>query len=381
MQRTTSSITFFCRKSKANKKGFAPVECSIIINQQRRFINLPVKFRPEDFNKKRQTPEITETLDAWRTKINLFQVEMLKHNIPLTVENLRETIQTGGVKSYYIENLFEDYLNILNLRIGKDLSKGVYRKYELVKELFFTHINPKQECTAITNSVIRTFYAKLNAKYDSSTSAGYMTKLKAFIQFGMDNAKIDINPFQGIKIVKGQKDITFLTEKEIQVLIDAKMENQSLQRALDCFLIMAGSGLAYCDLKALRPEDIQEKSGVHYIRKQRVKNGQNYTAVILPFAWERLEKYECKPPVISNQKTNSYLSTITDILSYPKSLHCHLARHTYATLLLNKVDSSGAHIPMKVISTCLGHSNTKITESTYAKLLDTTVIDTVSKLF
>lgn len=373
--RTTQSIQFYCRQSKANKLGLAPLEISVSINGQRRFINLPIKFSPSEFNKKRPSAEITTTIDTWRTKINLLMVDMMQHNIPITTDTLRETIQTGGVQTYTIAKLFEEYLSILRQRVGSSLSKGVYRKYELVRDIFFAHIDSSKECTAISNSVIQSFYAKLDTKYDKSTSAGYMTKLKTFINFGIDNGKIKINPFQSVKIQKGKKDITYLSESEIKTLYEANFDNKSLQQVLDCFIVMCGTGLAYIDLKNLRREDIQEKDGTHYIHKQRTKTGEEFTAVIMPWAYERIVKYDGNLPVISNQKLNCYLHTIEDLLHFPKRLHCHLARHSYATLLLNK------SVPISTVAKTLGHSNVKQTSQFYAKVLTSTVIDEVASIF
>lgn len=49
---------------------------------------------------------------------------------PLTADGLRSIIQTGGIKSYTIEDLFNDYMLILKKRVDVDLTPKVYRKYE-----------------------------------------------------------------------------------------------------------------------------------------------------------------------------------------------------------------------------------------------------------
>ena len=169
------------------------------------------------------------------------------------------------------------------MRVGNDLSKGVYRKYEMVKERFEGYIDFTKECTSLNNGQIRSFYAYLNNQYDGSTTASMMTRLKAFITFGIDNNRIQINPFQGIKIVKPKKDITYLSEAQIRLLLEANMSNQSLAKVLDMFLLMCASELAYADLKNLTKEDVKEHNGTFYIAKKRIKNGQEYTSVILPF--------------------------------------------------------------------------------------------------
>lgn len=372
--RTTSSIQFYCRASKANKQGYAPVELSICLNGTRKFINLPIKFKPEEFNRKRQPEEIVDSLVIWRNKINSYVNDILLNGIPLTAEALRTTIQTGGVKSYTVQNLFDDYLNILRKRIDKDLSAGVYRKYELVKEQFLTYVNPNAEVTTITNSIIQNYYVDLKNKYDDSTTAGYMRKLKTFIKFAIDNDKIKVNPFQNIKITRPQKDIDFLTENEINKLIHTSTGNTSLDKVKDCFIVMCGTGMAYSDIKQFTKDDLKELNGTYYINKKREKTGVEYTSVVLPFAASIINKYDVLP-VISNQKFNAYLHTIEDLLNIKKKLHTHLARHSYATLLLNK------GVKLETVSKTLGHSSVKMTTTYYAKYLPQTIVEEVAKVF
>ena len=95
---------------------------------------------------------------------------------------------------------------------------------------------------------------------------------------------------------------------------------------------------------------------------------------MLPKALEIWQKYDWQLPKLSNQKYNSYLQELGDICGIEKPLHSHLARHSFATILLNK------GVPMVMISKMLGHSNTKITESTYAQMLPATIKKTVENL-
>lgn len=369
--RTTSTISFYCRESKKSKKGLAPLELSICINGQRKFINLPIKFAPSEFNRKKQPKEIAENVEAWRVRINGYITELLNRGMPLTTEGLREVIRTGGVKSYTIEKLFEDYLMILRNRIGTDLSEGVYRKYVLVMNSFFGYVDKNKECGAITNSIVLQYHSDLKQKYDTSTVCGYMTKLKTFVRFGMDNGHITINPFQNIKLSKGKKDIIYLTEEEIMRIKDYQYENESLENVVRCFIAMCGTGLAYADIAKLNPEtDIQELNGTYYITKGRAKNGHQYTSVILPWALEALHNFK----TISNQKMNCYLKVVADLVGLQKKLTCHIGRHSYATLLLNRYK-----VPLPTVSLTLGHTNTAITKQYYAKIFDTTIVEEVAR--
>lgn len=375
MSRATYKINFYARESKKDKNGLVHLELSVNINQKRLFINLPFLVEPSKWNSKRQPKEYSDYASMMRTRINEIMVEMLAHQEPVTAERIRDYVKSGGYHSYTINDMFNDYLGIIKQRIGKELSQTVYRKYELVKELYLEDNDGNQEVSAITTYTVGLFQSKLINKYQSSTTAGYLTKLKTFIKFAMDNGKLKVNPFNGIKITREQKPIDYLTEEEIQTLVNADIVNPSLRRVLDLFIFQASSGLSYIDMYELKKEDIKDDGdGHYYINKKRVKTGVEYTAVILPFGVDILKKYDYNLNVISNQKFNVYLHIIEKALGINKSLHSHLARHTYLTLLLNK------GVRLETVSQAAGHSNTKITQRYYAKLHKDTVIEEVKKI-
>lgn len=376
MSRTTFNIAFFCRESKTNKQGLAPIELSINLNGDRKFINLPRKEKPCDFNRKRKSQDLEDYLSLIRTRVNGIMTDMLANGEPLTTEAIREYIRSGGYKSYTVGDLFTDYLNLLSKRVDVDLSLGVYRKYELVRNQFLQYISPDAECSRITNALVKQFQIDLYSKYDTSTAAGYLTKFKTFIRFGMDNDRIKINPLQGIKTIKEKKPIIYLTESEIKRIIDVKIDNESLSRIRDAFVLQSSTGLAYCDLASLQPEDIQiMEDGTHYISKHRQKTGTAFTCVILPPGVEVLKKWNYRPPIITNQKTNVVLKTLQTVCGISKNLTTHVARRTYATLLINR------GVKVEIVAKSLGHASTRITQAAYAEVLNNTVINEIKKVF
>ena len=93
-----------------------------------------------------------------------------------------------------------------------------------------------------------------------------------------------------------------------------------------------------------------------------------------------IEKYkgidsEYLLPRVSNQKFNSYLKEITDIVGIDKNLTHHVARKTFATtvLLYNNV-------PMEIVSELLGHSKLNTTQIHYAKVVQSRINEYTAKL-
>ena len=80
-------------------------------------------------------------------------------------------------------------------------------------------------------------------------------------------------------------------------------------------------------------------------------------------------------PIISNQKFNSYLKEISDVIGFEKNLTHHVARKTFATTILLYND-----IPMEIVSELLGHSKISTTQESYAKVVQSKVSEHIKEL-
>jgi integrase/recombinase XerD len=119
--------------------------------------------------------------------------------------------------------------------------------------------------------------------------------------------------------------------------------------------------------------------GVNWIQMKREKTQRQISIPILPKAQEIIEKYTTDNnlvfPSISNQKFNSYLKEIADILGIEKRLSHHIARKTFASTVLLYND-----VPMEIVSELLGHSNMVITQESYGKVVQKKVSEEMKKL-
>lgn len=235
VMRTTFNTQFYCRKSKAGKDNKAPLELSININGERKFINIPTRCDVNEFNKKRQPQEIRNLLIEWDKKIQEAVATLLNEGTPLTTESLRELIRTGGKRSFTIADCFNGFLKTYRKRVNVDLTYSAYRKYELTQELFYKHFNPNAEITTVTPASINDFYAELNKVYQPNSSASYMAKVKTVIQYAMDNGKLLINPFQSVKIKREKKDIDYLTDEELDLIAKQNYSTNALRKVADVF--------------------------------------------------------------------------------------------------------------------------------------------------
>lgn len=378
MTHTTFNVSFYCRKSRADKSGLAPVEMSIIINGQRELVTLPRKERPEQFKTavtSRRRTDIRDYLEATRRRLNAIVTEMMEQGVLLSAQTLRSYFQYGGVKFFTIQTLFDEYLEIVHKKDGGELTHRTVRKYEMARDRFYQVIDKNKPITAINSTTIAEYMRVLRLDFNSVTAAGYAQKVKAVVKYGMSKGVIKINPFVGIHIRKESKDVQFLTEDELALIRDTDFKNDSINRIRDLFVFQASSGLSYCDMATLVPEDFQHNPDGHvYIHKRRAKTDIFYTSVVLPDGEAVLEKYNYKLPIISNNKYNAYLKFIKDICEINKPLHTHIARHSYATRCIN------AGIRLEVVQKLMGHTSSRQCLH-YAKLVERNIVDEVQEAF
>ena len=372
IMRVSYSLSFYCRPSKASK-GEAPLELSIIINGQRVFLNLPIKFKPSEFNRKRKPDTINSIIESFRTKAQEAVSEILDEGLPLTAHTLRDKLKTGGTRSKTITTIFDEYLIHIKPRVGRSMTPSVYRKYELIKEKASLFFGPDKEIVSVKPKDIESFYDSLKLEYKDSTSGGMMTKLRTIFKYAFTNGYIRTDPTGLLKVSKGEVKREFLTSDEINRLITTEVSPR-LEKVRVIALVQLYTGTAYIDAQRFDYKNTKEVDGITLYSNIRQKTKVPFTAIVLPQLKTILEPYNGKCPQMPNQVVNRYLKELAFACNIDKNLHTHIFRKSYATNLLQ----SG--IPMSTISTCMGHTNSSITAKVYAFTTDNLIAEQAKQL-
>lgn len=154
---------------------------------------------------------------------------------------------------------------------------------------------------------------------------------------------------------------------------------ERLQKVADMFIFCCYTGLPYQEMASLKHENIiQGFDGKKWIQIYRQKTKKTLTIPLLRKAEDILLKYEQNIeilPVISNQHFNSFLKEIAEILGIKKRITHHTARKTFASTVLLYND-----ISMEIVSELLGHSNIRVTQKHYAKVVQRKVSEQMINL-
>lgn len=374
-------INYVCRASKAKKDGLSPLELSIIINGKRKYITLDRKVKAANFNSKKQKVKgdaaTNEYMVALKAKLYNQETEMIKNGMEVTIDTFVDVYKNGfKANTITLLQLFREH----NEQFGKKIDKGVIAsttldKYNVTMDYLAAYIKTLKKDDVmvkdITPMFVEDFFVYLLQSMSNNTAIQKMKQLKKILRMAVEEGYIKASPFK-MTLKKEQKEVDPLTLEEVRKIRNKKITIERLAKVRDMFIFECYTGLAFTDMANLTSENIvMDAEGNEWIIKSRQKTKIQSTIPLLPIAKEILLKYDKKLPIISNMKFNSYLKELGDICGITKNLHSHLARHTFATILLN----SG--VDMVSVSKILGHANSRITEKVYAKMLPDTIMNKV----
>ena len=203
-----------------------------------------------------------------------------------------------------------------------------------------------------------------------NTQLAYLRLFETVLYAAIIDEIINFNPVKQIKPENKPKyqklEIIYLTIDEVKVLENTDCFNDKIKQA---FLFSCYTGLRFSDVKGLTWGQLQKDNNgdtfINYVQKKTQK--QQY----LPIPQKAVEylppKAEAKDTnnifdLPSGNYINIQLKQWAFLAKITKNLSFHVARHTYATILL----SLGAG--MEVISENLGHSDLKTTQNHYAAI-------------
>ena len=213
---------------------------------------------------------------------------------------------------------------------------------------------------------------------DKMTDAGIYTYhkcLKALLNRAVKFGRLDSNPYVKLRGEFKRGDVetlSYLTEEEMLAFESLHpVAGSQMAVARDLFVFQMYTGMSDSDMQAFDSRDYK-RIGVDGIDGQktkqwahvgtRIKTGVPYVSQLLPPVVDVLERYGWQVPKITNQEYNKCLKTLGVAAGISRPLHCHMARHTFATFALSK------GVRIENVGAMLGQKNIKTTQR-YAKVL------------
>ncbi|WP_297702092.1 site-specific integrase [uncultured Fibrobacter sp.] len=230
------------------------------------------------------------------------------------------------------------------------------------------YFRPDLDCSEINAQLIRDFRQHLQELGNKpNTVIKALSVLRNFTQKMLADGLISENPFEKLRVGRAYTQRGFLTTNELKKLYlnfqdRRRFLTETEQDVMRVFLFSCFTGLRYGDLRSLDASEIFDWK----IRKQMHKTGDPvYIPIPLQARLLLPEKMEAGRVfrVVENSHFNRTLRSAAKKLGYHKHIHCHLARHTFATTCI----TLGISLP--ATSKLLGHRTVETT-LIYAKFVD-----------
>ena len=381
----------FDRRGKADKKNKGTIDLRITYNRKQKLISTGISVYPHQW--KGGNPFVSGYESSGEDN------RMLTTILSKAQKIVSEQLENGEVDIDAIPRLLKPsegagitFLQYIMKRLDKqNVQEATYRQkvsfynklHEYGKIKLFSDINEK----AIRDfdewlhhyqwTETDKYGSPVTKSYSQATIGSFHKNMKAFIADAVVDGYLKENVYvaKRIKVDKGSTRIDqYLTGKEINRLLNAKMPTKSLSEARDLFSMQIFTGMAYIDLMEYDFRKLKDTAVGTVCHGRRRKTGTEFVFVFTQKAKDILERHDYIFSKLSNQKYNTKLKLVADAAGIDKEITSHVGRRSCGFVLLN------AGVPIEVVSRVLGHESIRVTQQAYAKILDETVAKELNKV-
>lgn len=384
------SVRFLIRKERGDDQSEAPIYMRMTIAGERFELSTRRTVLPENWSAESgrvsgtnaKAKSVNTFLDSLLSRAYGYQKQILNEGKELTLTEFKS--RWNGIpteKPKMLMEVFEEHNQQMKALIGHEFSPLTFERYTTSKKHTHDFMKSKYKVDDIDIKKLNyefihnyEFWLKSVRKCDHNTTIKYLSNFRKIVNICIKSGWLDRDPFVGFKMTKREVERPFLTEDELNRIIEKKFIMPRMSQVRDIFVFCCYTGLAYADVKKLTTDEITIGiDGEKWIWTNRQKTDTASRIPLLPPALEIMDRHKNDPqclnqgrvlPVLSNQKMNSYLKEIADACDIKKKMTFHTARHTFATTVTLAND-----VPMETVSKLLGHRNLKTTQH-YGKILD-----------
>lgn len=363
------NILFIISKSRVNRQGLAPLFCRLTYKDEKKQFATGLFINPKQWHNKTQKahPPNTDTnfinvqLSLIKNQINQAFLFLQLQKPEFDVEHLYRNYKGETQKEdKTLMDAFGYHNNRMKKLVGIEASINSWERYHNthnhIKDFLWHKFRKKDiKLKDMTSNFIIDFeyYLKTEKKFMPTTIFKSIQRFRRVIRVAVAMDYLVKDPFMLYKAKKPKKEILFLTPEGLEELENYSFAQTRLSNVRDMFIFCCYTGLAYQEMFSLEAKHIVKGfDGYKWIKMTRKKTQKEISVPLLPKAIVILEKYledENLLPVISNQKFNSYLKEIAEIVGINITLTHHVARKTFATTVLLYND-----VPMEIVSELLG---------------------------
>jgi site-specific recombinase XerD len=397
--RSTFSLLFYINTSKAKKSGKCPILGRISIDGENTAFSAGLEIFPSDWDssngmakgKSKEGDFINKQIENTKFELSMHYKNMLENKGYITAEMLKNALRGIGTHQNRVIQEFSIFLEEKKKSIGIRISENTYIQYckgyrhlkNFLKDKLSVEDIPfgKVDIALIEDYA---YYLKVDLKMAARSVHSIMDPLRTVIKRAFNKGLLLQDPFFDYTSEKIITKCRWLSNEEIQRLMQVNMKRTSANFIRDMFLFSCFTGLSYSDLKDLKNNNIQtNEGGNQWIVLNRKKTGTASCIPLLDIPLKIIDKYRNTKfsgiegkifKIRSKEDINIQLKKMAQAAGIDKRLTFHMSRHSFATsvCLTNGV-------PIESLSQMMGHLSIKTTQI-YAKVTRTKLNEDMSNL-
>lgn len=343
-----------------DKNGMGKIYLLVTIRRKTKWYSLDIKCLPEEWDADKKT--VVEG-DNKRAMNNIIKRNMARaQKIIVDILDSNENLIFLTFEKYFLGHAENDLDDLVELHT-RELSHSRQMRYRLtireLRELFGDDL----QLADIDIKKVMKYDNWLKEKGKSiNTIAAAHKCVNALINRAISMSDYHAtNPYLSFTVKQQKKTPVFLDAIELRRLEAWKPTTHKLENIRRLFLFQINTGLRYCDLLALKWQNITP-NGIMLPAQQKtsfpvsIPLTEKARDILIEMQPQNPKPSDLIFEQISNQKYNDYLKLVAAAIGTEKKLTTHVARHTFATHCLE------LGMPIEIVSKLLGHTDISTTQ-------------------
>lgn len=397
--RSTFSIFFYPNTSKTKKSGTCPIVGRITVDGKNTTFSTGLEIMPDNWDNqigaaKGQSKElisINKQIEKLHKEISSHYNNMVNNNGYVTAEALKNALRGIGVNRNTLMQEFAELLDEKRKSIGIRITESTFpvytNAYRHMKEFLQERYNLSDlPFGKIDTPFVESYfhYLKIDLKMTPRTVKTNMNPFRQVVVRACNKGVLRQNPFFDFVPERVIPKRPWLSNDEIQRMMQAKLKLATWRFTRDMFIFSTFTGISIIDLRNLKHSNIQEmEDGSQWIILDRQKTGTTSYIPLLDIPKRILERYRNTEFAGTDGKVfklqhhvsmNWQLKRIAKAADIDKRLTFHMSRFSFATTVCL---TQG--VPIESLSQMMGHLSIKTTQI-YAEVTRTKINEDMTNL-
>ena len=389
-------VTFYLKKNEERADGTVPILGRIRIGKSMVQFSTKVYVIPSLWDVK-SGRAVGKSKSAAATNKELDRITLDIHSAYKDLLAKKETVSALEVKNAF-QGVSSEQETLVSFygkcnerfyeKVGTNRKMETYKRYgvalnhlkDFLRQKYHVKDMPFQ---ALTPSFVSSFdlYLRADLKMALGTVNNIIGRLHSVIKSALNDGLLRKDPFNGYTFDYPQIVPKFLSEKELEQIMNTPLPKPNLNLVRDVFLFSAFTGIAFSDIRNLTQKNLlKAEDGIWWIHSARRKTGTPFHIPLLDLPLELIDKYRgIAPngrlfPMLSCSKTNINLKKIASICGIERRVTFHMRRHTYASVI-----TLSQGVPLDTVRELMGHRDWRATQI-YAHLTNDKVSEDMGRL-